>query len=158
MRQWFSAINGVINTKKIHLHVLNYNLPSYLSRWLPCIKICIVEMVPFLVKYGKLTKPSSRMIVGDVVMRAITADPVLRQYLPCLRWWGGGGGNPHGAEVLWRDFFWPAESGMFCMDARCNASVLQLNWYVKWKWQFLSRTGKKRSHPNWVNIKDTKKL
>ena len=27
------------------------------------------------------------------------------------------------------NFFEPIESGVFCLVARCNASVLQLNWY-----------------------------
>ena len=72
-------------------------------------------------------------------MRAITADPVLRRYLPCSRWCCGGGRNPHGEEVLWRDlfnFFGTVESGMFCTDTRCNTSVVQLNWYIFLTWIF----------------------
>lgn len=62
-------------------------------------------------------------------MRAIAADPMLRQYLPCSRWCDGSGRNPHGAEVLWHEHLGPIESGMFWTDTRFNTSVLQLTWY-----------------------------
>ena len=47
-----------------------------------------------------LTKPSYRMVAGDVVMRAIAVDPVLRWYLLCWRRYGCGGGNPIDVKVL----------------------------------------------------------
>jgi hypothetical protein len=47
---------------------------------------------------ANLTKPTCRMVLGDVALRSIVADLVLQWYLPRSRSCGGGDRNHHCAE------------------------------------------------------------
>ena len=47
---------------------------------------------------ANLTKPTRRMVLGDVALKSIVADLVLQWYSPRSRYCGGGGGNCYVTE------------------------------------------------------------
>jgi hypothetical protein len=85
-------------------------------------------MVPFLVKYDESDQPKQQDGAGNVAMRGLQQTRCCDGI--CNTW----GDAVVVAEILmvqkyYDAIFWgPIESGMFCTDARCNMSVLQLNW------------------------------
>ena len=67
------------------------------------------------------------MVADHVAVTVMTADLVLHQFFSWERQSGFGSRNCHGAEVLCCDFFWPVDTGIFFMNAGCNATIPQLN-------------------------------
>ena len=67
------------------------------------------------------------MVADRVVVTAMMADLVLHQFFSWKRQSGFGSRNCHGAEVFFCDVFLPVDTGMFFMNARCNATIPQLN-------------------------------
>ena len=73
------------------------------------------------------------MVAGGVSVKAIVTEPMLQRYFSWkMRCRGGGSGYHHGGEVLCRNFISVCyiEYGMFLYVVQCNATVLQLNWYM----------------------------
>ena len=94
-RQWRSSINAVINTR-IHTYMSIIAIfPRTCHERCHVTKFAMQKWCDYSLNMGNLTKPSGRMVAGNVAVRAIMADEVLRWYSPGLRWCGGGG-NPHG--------------------------------------------------------------
>ena len=63
-------------------------------------------LIPQSKIHAKWTDPSGRMVVNDVVVRAIIADLGLQRYFSWTRWCGCGGGNCHGfISILSRFIF-----------------------------------------------------
>ena len=133
MRPWFSVINGLIKTKK-HVHVLNCHFPFYLLRWLSCNKMRTIEMVQFLLKYGKSDQTKQQYDLRQCCDEGNWSRPgvamvfamieVIQQCQQKSSWCGGI------TVVVWCNFLgdW---YNLVCfewwMDAWCNVSVLQLN-------------------------------
>ena len=103
MMQVFRGISGRLITFYLHWHYSHVLcIPSW---WPSCNKNQVMKMVPFLLKAAHQTEPSSRIIAGDVGMRAIMAELVFQWWLLWKSWWSSGGRKGQGEEVLWCDLF-----------------------------------------------------
>ena len=123
-------INQVIITEKMSLHAVFSHLPFFLWWCLSCNKFCMLEMVCFLKNTVTLTKLSSRMVAHSIAVTAMMADLVLHYYYfmdEVMPWWQQKS-SWWGSVLTW-NYFWPVDTDMFFTNARCNATVPQLNWY-----------------------------
>ena len=89
MRWWCREINWWMVNIKIILNALNSHLPQFWSWWPPRNKICIIEMVQFLVKLHKSDWTKQVDHCRGCTGVAIVAGPALQEYYSWMMWCGG---------------------------------------------------------------------